>query len=331
MQSASECTNRSWGLCACRAGGYNDRAMAEPTPNPLHRHIRDHRRQWGDCLYVYPVVSRRAKGLSIGVNLNPDKRCNFNCVYCQVDRHLPRGLHEVDLSHLARELKLALRAATDGTLWQHDRFQAVPPQQRRINDIAFSGDGEPTCLPDFDQAVQVAADVKADLAAEDVRTVVITNGTMLRSPQMQRALPILDVSNGEIWAKLDAGSEEYFRRINRPAGDVTLARIVDNIASVAIDRPVVIQTLLLNYADMPPIASEIEAYTMRLREILDAGGEIKLIQLHTVARPPAEAYITRLSDEQLDAATTQVTAALPSVPVETFYGQDVPPQARGPA
>ncbi|GHV16314.1 hypothetical protein AGMMS49938_16200 [Fibrobacterales bacterium] len=46
----------------------------------------DHSRTFSDFRFVYPVISRRAKGLSIGVNCTPNKTCNFNCIYCQVDR-----------------------------------------------------------------------------------------------------------------------------------------------------------------------------------------------------------------------------------------------------
>ena len=117
--------------------------------------IRDHRRQWRSCLYVYPVVARRSHGLSIGVNLNPDKRCNFSCVYCQINRGIRRDLHEVELSFLADELHMALDEAVSGRIWHEKRFFQTPEPMRRINDIALSGDGEPTCLGNFDQAVRI--------------------------------------------------------------------------------------------------------------------------------------------------------------------------------
>ena len=50
---------------------------------PLHT---QHERRFEANRFVYPVLSRRSKGLSLGVNLNPDKVCNFDCIYCQVDR-----------------------------------------------------------------------------------------------------------------------------------------------------------------------------------------------------------------------------------------------------
>src|SRR5947209_1206714 len=119
---------------------------------PLLVH-RDHRRTFQENLYVYAVVSRRSKGLSIGVNLNPDKVCNFDCVYCQVDRATPGPVRDVDLPRLRAELDAMLDLIQSGQLFETERFRATPPPLRRLNDIAFSGDGEPTTCPEFLQAV----------------------------------------------------------------------------------------------------------------------------------------------------------------------------------
>src|SRR5216110_837751 len=110
---------------------------------------RDHRRTFRENLYVYAVVSRRSKGVSIGVNLNPDKICNFDCVYCQVDRTTPGGAKDVDLPLLRAELSAMMDAVVSGALFEHERFRATPVHLRRFNDIAFSGDGEPTTCPQF--------------------------------------------------------------------------------------------------------------------------------------------------------------------------------------
>jgi wyosine [tRNA(Phe)-imidazoG37] synthetase (radical SAM superfamily) len=287
---------------------------------------RDHRRQWRRCLYVYPVISRRAKGLSIGVNLNPDKRCTFSCLYCQINRRIRRDLHTVDLDALERELRQAMRAAVSGELWEEQRFARTPPAMRRINDIAVSGDGEPTCLANFDRAVAAAARIKGESNRDDVKIVIITNSTQLDQPQFLRALPILDAHNGEIWAKLDAGTDEYFQQINRPHPRIALQRIVDNIISVARGREVVIQTLLFRLDGSAPAQEELEAYSARIREILDAGGRVKLIQVHTIARSPQDTSAAALGDAQLDAIADQLRAALPDTPVETYYGADVAPQ-----
>jgi wyosine [tRNA(Phe)-imidazoG37] synthetase (radical SAM superfamily) len=288
--------------------------------------IRDHRRQWRDCLYVYPVISRRARGVSVGVNLNPDKTCNFSCLYCQINRSLQRSPYRLDVAVLTGELRSAMRAVIGGEIWGEDRFAATPEEMRRLNDIAFSGDGEPTCLANFDEAVAAAAAVKREFCRDDVKIVVITNASMLDSPQVARALPILDAANGQIWAKLDAGTEEGFRRVNRPRAGLTLARIVDNIGSVARRRAVVIQSLFFRIDGSGPSADEIAAYCYRLKQIVRAGGGIELVQVHTIARPPRDPAASMLPDAQLDEIAEHIRAAVAGVPVETYYGQDVPPQ-----
>ena len=308
--------------------------MASARANDDLSVTRDHRRQWRNCTYVYPVVSRRAGGVSVGVNLNLDKRCNFRCVYCQVNqRARPTGLARarfrhspIDLKLLGRELRDALGQVISGRLWQERRFATTPPDMRRLNDIAFSGDGEPTCLPDFDKAVAVAADVKAKAKLPHVKLIVITNATQLGQPQFQRAIPILQRSNGEIWAKLDAGTEERFRRVNRPRGRVTLDDICRNIAAAARQAPVAIQTLVFALNGRPPSDAEIAAYCRRISDMLRAGGRIAQVQLHTIARPPAERNVRWLTNDELDAVAAAVRAALGDIDVAVTYGADVPPQ-----
>ena len=104
-------------------------------------------------------MSRRSGGVSIGVNLNPDKYCNFDCVYCQVDRTVSgaRVLRKLDLPRLREELDEMAELATGGRLFEGTRFSATPPDLRRLKDIALSGDGEPTVSPIFGEVVQICA------------------------------------------------------------------------------------------------------------------------------------------------------------------------------
>src|SRR6516162_6111257 len=112
---------------------------AARTPLWVHR---DHRRDFAENVYVYAVVSRRSKGVSIGLNLNPDKVCNFDCVYCQVDRTTPPVVHTVDVRRVLEELEDMLDLVETGGLFDMDHFRGTPAPLRRLNDIAFSGDGE---------------------------------------------------------------------------------------------------------------------------------------------------------------------------------------------
>jgi wyosine [tRNA(Phe)-imidazoG37] synthetase (radical SAM superfamily) len=276
-----------------------------------------HERRWADNLYVYPVVSRRSGGVSIGINLNPDKLCNFDCIYCQVDRTAPPAIRKVDLARLSAELDLVLTAAADGALYRVPPCDRLDPAERGIRDIAFSGDGEPTTYRRFGEAVQLAADARRRFGLDETKLVLITDAAYLARPSVREALQIFDENNGEIWAKLDAGTEEYFRLVDRP--NVSLQQVLDGILDAARVRPLVIQSLWLRVHGEPPPAGEIAAYCGRLNGLLAAGGRFKLLQVYTIARRPAERYAAPLSDAELDAIAGVVRARV-AVPVEVYYG-----------
>ena len=281
--------------------------------------FEDHTRQFAENRYVYPVLSRRAGGISIGVNLSPDKLCNFHCVYCQVDRELRAagaeravplkdagyGMGEpVDVDLLAAELDDMVDAVVSGRLFEGTRFGQTPASLQRLNDIAISGNGEPTLCPRFAEVVQLCAEARRRRRLDDVKLVLITNSTLLDRESVRRGLAVLDGANGEIWAKLDAGTEAYYRRVARSM--VPFSKILDNVLITAQTRPIVIQTLLMRLEEKPPSGEEITAYCQRLTDILAAGGQIRLVQLHTVARRPAEAYVAPLDDRELDAIGEKV-------------------------
>ncbi len=268
-----------------------------PTDPQLLQH-RDHSRQFEQNLYVYPVLARRSRGISIGINLNPDQVCNFDCVYCQVDRRTPPRVTDVDERQLLQELEATLALVLSGRLYRDQRFANVPDPLRRLNDIAFSGDGEPTTYPGFARIVQDVAAVKKRWKLEEIKLVLITNATMLHRPHVREALATLDASNGEIWAKLDAGTEDYYRTINR--GKIPLRRVLANILTAARARPVVIQSLLLCWNGQGPTELAIQAYCRRLGQIVTAGGQISRVQLYTVARTPAVAKAEPLPTEELE-------------------------------
>ncbi len=263
------------------------------TPRDFHHHPRD----WRQFLYVYPVLSRRSKGVSIGVNLNPDAACNFDCIYCQVDRTIAPSVRTVDLAVLEVELKSMIADVVSGDLFNQPEFANTPPSFRRVNDIAFSGDGEPTTCPVFAESVQLAADLKTSAGLEDVKIVLITDACYLTRPAVEQGLAIMDLANGEIWAKLDAGTEAYYRTVNVP--NYPLDHVIANITAAAKVRPVVIQSLFMRIHDEPPSNEELHAFADRLCDIIQAGGRISLVQLYTVARRPAKPYVSALSDAAL--------------------------------
>jgi len=278
---------------------------------------RRHERRWADNRFVYAVVSRRSRGVSVGVNLNPDKACNFDCVYCQVDRTIAPVVRKVDLARVADELDAVLTAERDGSLYAAPPFDELPADARGVRDIAFSGDGEPTTYPRFKEAVELAGEARRRFGLDQTKLVLITDAAYLARPKVREALAVMDANNGEIWAKLDAGTDEYFQRVCRP--NVPLQTVIDNIVDAARARPVVIQSLFMRVDGEPPPAAEIEAYCGRLNGILAAGGRLKAVQAYTIARVPAERFVTPLADAELDHIADAVRR-LVDVPVDVYYG-----------
>ncbi len=276
---------------------------------------REHPRELEQNRYVYAVLSRRSSGVSIGINLNPDKVCNFDCVYCQVDRTTPARYRRVDLKILDRELKEILFRAQSGRLFEEPPFAGIDGSLREVKDIAFSGDGEPTTYPRFKEAVELAIRAKVAAGLAHLKIVIITNATMFHRAKVKQALSLLDENNGEIWAKLDAGTERTYKRVD--VTTIPFERVLENILDAARLRPIVIQSLFMRLHGSAPEQNEIRAYCNRLREITARGGKIKLVQVYTVARTPAQPYVSPLSDEEVDAIAEQVRKI--PLPVAAYY------------
>ncbi|MBI3130427.1 MAG: radical SAM protein [Acidobacteria bacterium] len=283
----------------------------------------DHRRIWQDFDYCYPVISRRSKGVSLGVNLNPDKVCNFDCVYCEVDRKTPAKRRDIDLDQMAREMDALLQLTQDGTLFRVSPFDSARPDQRRLNDIAFSGDGEPTTAREFPEAIARMAGLLEARGLRDVKLVLITDSSRLQAPEILLGLERMMAWNGEIWAKLDAGTEAHYKAVDRSA--IPFQRILDNLLATSRRWPLTIQTLFLEWEGKGPSEAEVDAYAGRLRELQVQGGALKEIQLYTVARPTPEAAARPLKADLLEAAACRIRGSLPGVPLEVFHGpQDWP-------
>ena len=292
--------------------------MPEANKSDQKRHIfARHERSFESNRFVYPVVSRRSGGISIGINLNPDKVCNFDCIYCQVNRVETSQVRFVEIEALLAELEAMVRMVTSGELFECEKFCDIPPALRRLNDFAFSGDGEPTTYQNVDQIIEACAAVKQRHGLHDVKLVLITNASMFHRPPVSRGLRLLDENQGEIWAKLDAGTEAYYQLVDRTK--IPFQRVLDNITQAAIERPLVIQALFMRINGEPPTPAEQQAFCDRLNEIVAAGGGLKLIQIYTVARTPAESYVAPLTNSQLD-ELTELVRARTGLKTAVFYG-----------
>jgi len=276
-----------------------------------------HSRSFAEYRFVYPVISRRSGGLSVGVNLNPDKVCNFDCIYCQVDRRSESETRFVELPQLCAELDQMLQLAVSGDLFRDGPLRGTPVPLQGLRDIAFSGDGEPTTFRNLDEIIQACGEIKHRHNLSNVKMVLITNASMFHRPRVKLALERLDHYQGEIWGKLDAGTAEYFEQVERTT--IPFQRILDNLTDAARRRPIVIQSIFIGIAGVPPASEEVEAYCQRLVDILQAGGQIRLVQVYTLARRPAESMVSALSDEQVDAIALRVRQRT-GLPVNVYFG-----------
>lgn len=278
--------------------------------------VQDHSRQFADFTFVYPVISRRSRGLSIGINLNPDKVCNFDCIYCEVDRRTPGKVSQVDLSQMRDELGAMIHFVRDGGLAKEPKFDELPSFiTRNIKDIALSGDGEPTLIDNFCECVEGVAEVKRREGLDRTKIVLVTDAAGLDRAEVRRGLEVMDANQGEIWAKLDAGTDAYYQLVNRTP--VRFERILKNLRETSRARPVVIQSLFLKVRGQGMPETELEEYCRRLKEILDAGGRLREVHAYTIARPTPDPSAAPVSAGELGAVADRIRARTGLV-VHTF-------------
>ena len=239
-------------------------------------------RDYFDNRFVYAVVSERARGLSIGVNMNPDRGCNFDCIYCEVNRRKPVRDTVVDLGVLCAELKAMLDLVQQGRVRELPGYQTVPAELLDLKEVALSGDGEPTMCPNFAEVVQAVVHLRAQGDCPPFKIVLITNATGLDQPAVRRGLHLF-TAHDEVWAKLDVGTQEAMHRVNGTR--ISLKRVLNNILLLARERPVVIQSLFPLIAGIGPSDDDVEEYVQRLLELKDAGAQISLVQIYSAHRP----------------------------------------------
>jgi wyosine [tRNA(Phe)-imidazoG37] synthetase (radical SAM superfamily) len=250
----------------------------------------DHDRGSAGLTYVYPVVSRRAGGLSVGVNLNPNRACNWRCIYCQVPGLTFGGGPAIDLARLERELAGFLDEVLHGDFLE----RRVPEGARVLRDVALSGDGEPTSSPELEGALEVAGRVLSDRGlAGRVGLVLITNGSLVHKDPVRRALERLAQLGGTVWYKLDSATDAGQARINDAHSGVERARA--NLVLAARACPTWIQTLVFALDGEPPSEDEQRAYLALVRSLVQDRVPVRGVLLYGLARPSCQPEAPRLA------------------------------------
>lgn len=261
-----------------------------PKPSKISLSIRDHDRDAAHMTYVYPVVSRRAGGVSVGINLNPNNACNWRCIYCQVPG-LKRGAAPlIDLKQLETELTAMLTDILQGDFMQ----TRVPEGARRLNDIALSGNGEPTSAKAFPEVIQGIGRVmkRFDLVGK-IKLVLITNGSLISREPVQLGLKRLAKLGGEVWYKLDSAAPDGMARINNTRQ--SLKKTAEHLTLAASLCPSWVQTCMFALDGIPPSSAEQQAYLAFLSRLIAQGVKLKGVLLYGIARQSHQPEAPRLS------------------------------------
>ncbi len=277
--------------------------MARTAPLTPHNHDRDN----AGMTYVYPVVSRRAGGVSVGVNLNPNNACNWACVYCQVPNLTRGAAPDIDLAQLERELRAMLGDILHGDFMQ----TRVPAEARRLNDIALSGNGEPTSARAFPQVIELIGRLIAefDLVGR-IKLVLITNGSLADRPRVQEGLRKMAELNGEVWFKFDSATATGMRAVNQTR--ISPQKQFERLAATARLCPTWLQTCVFELDGAPPGAAEQAAYVAAVEHIRQLQIPVQGVLLYGLARPsmqPQAGRLTALPVEWLETFAERIRAA----------------------
>ncbi|MCG8324982.1 MAG: hypothetical protein MI673_05650, partial [Thiotrichales bacterium] len=256
----------------------------------------DHSRDVAGLRYVYPVISRRSRGLSIGINLNPNNACNWRCIYCQVPGLVRGAAPETDVGQLDQELRGMLDDISDLSF---QKKYGIEADLASISDFAISGNGEPTTCREFDQVIDCLSRIICDYSFNTgMQPVLITNGSQVHQQHVQDGLRHLQSLGGEVWFKLDSASDAGLRRINH-AG-IGIARVRDNLIQCSELCPTWIQSCFFTYQGAAPAEQEIETWLGFIEDLVRQGTRLRGVQLYGIERRPMQAESGELGKVELD-------------------------------
>jgi wyosine [tRNA(Phe)-imidazoG37] synthetase (radical SAM superfamily) len=257
--------------------------------------IHDHSRELSGLKYIYSVISRRAGGLSIGVNLNVNNACNWQCIYCEIP-NLTRGTPPpIKLDLLEQELRFFLHEIVHGDYMEKN----VSVEDRHLKDIAFSGNGEPTSSEEFPEVILIVKKILEEFnLLHKIKIRLITNGSLMHKASVIKAVEMLKEMNGEVWFKVDSATEDSIKTINQV--NLKPHQILERLRNSINVCPTFIQTCIFTIDGKGPSEKDIDAYLQLVGEVKT---NIQGVHLYGLARPflqPQAKSLGRISQEALD-------------------------------
>lgn len=261
--------------------------------------IHDHSRDLSGLKYIYSVISRRAGGLSVGINLNVNSACNWQCIYCEIP-NLTRGSPPpVELDVLEKELRFFLHEIIHGKYMEEN----VALEDRHLKDIAFSGNGEPTSADEFPEVILIVKKILEEFnLLHKIKIRLITNGSLFQKPSVLNSLKMLSSINGEVWFKVDAATEESIKIINQV--HIKPVQILERLLQASKLCPTFIQTCIFKINGHGPSVEDIDAYIDFINKVKK---EIKGVHIYGLARPSFQPQKESL--ERIELNTLEIIAA----------------------
>ncbi len=218
--------------------------------------------------YTYGPVPSRRLGLSLGVDILPYKTCTIDCLFCQLGRTNNMTIKRV--SFFPKE----------------DILEEVLSVAKRENPdyITFSGSGEPPLNKDIGWLIR---EIKKEV---EPKIVVLTNSSLLWMPEVREDLAAADI----VVPSLDAGTNECWKKVNRPHPDLNFDKMIDNLVLFSNEFAGEIWVEVLLVKGVNNTKENLEA----VRAILSRMKYTK-VQLNTVVRPPSEQSAAALSREEM--------------------------------
>jgi wyosine [tRNA(Phe)-imidazoG37] synthetase (radical SAM superfamily) len=226
--------------------------------------------------FAYGPIASRRFGLSLGVNLlGREKICSFDCRYCDL------GSSQMTMNKIRKEAVFPNRDLIGQAVREELRRQSQP-----LAAITFSGNGEPTLHPEFEEIVDDIKTARNELAPQ-AKLVILSNGAHLDSKKVVAGMNALDVRV----VKLDAGNDKMVKTLNAPLVRRNLSQILSGYKKL---NNCIIQSLFVKGSIDNTGPSDID-------EWVELIGMIKplSVQLMTITRPPMDKMILPVEEDVL--------------------------------